>query len=911
MGPEPRRAGRNAGRSLDHTRAEGGGCSSLTPARLHDPDPGPASPARRTKAAPRSMNGAHHGTGAARTAGTSLADAMSRPSPSQSRNSRAPRRKEPAATPMMAQYHEIKAQYPDAILLYRMGDFYEMFYDDARTASRLLGLTLTSRDKGQDGGIPLAGIPWHSATPYIDRLLKAGHKIAICEQVSDTPGKSGLMERKVVEVLTPGTALEEGLLESRTNNFVAAVRWTPAGIGLAAADISTGEFLAGEAGSEEILAQLLRFQPAELVIGDDQAEMPAVENLVQECGSPYVSRVDAWRFEPHRGREALCRRFKLATLDGWDLEDTPAGVGAAAALMEYASEQKQSPLEHIQRITRLRTGATMVLDGITLRHLEILEPLLGSDRSTTLIGVLDATQTAMGGRALRAALRAPLMDLAAIRRRHAVIGALADDPPRLESLRGILAGIRDIERILGKVTTERATPRDLGALRDSLEQFPKLRATVRETAGEDAPARELDILDDLHEMLRAALTGDPPNTAGELGIIREGYDADLDAIRQGAASGRQWIASLQESERTATGIPTLKVGFNKVFGYYLEVTRPHLAKVPASYIRKQTLVNAERFVTPELKEQEEKVLGAEDAEKRRQKEILRSLLLEVSSRAARLSAAASDVAELDLLAGWADVARRGGYIRPQMSPAAEIRIEEGRHPVVETFVGAGRFVANDIDLDTGERQIQILTGPNMAGKSTFLRQVGLLCVMAQAGCWVPAKAARMGTVERIFTRVGASDNIALGQSTFLVEMVETSRILNQATSRSLVLLDEIGRGTSTYDGLALAWAVAEELRRDPERRPMVIFATHFHEMTRLARQSDGFLNLNVEVREWNNEVVFLRKVSEGAADRSYGVQVARLAGVPRHVLQRAQQLLADLEARGPRPVPGGGALQPP
>ncbi|MBU1700821.1 MAG: DNA mismatch repair protein MutS [Candidatus Eisenbacteria bacterium] len=825
------------------------------------------------------------------------------------------------ATPMMAQYFEIKAQHPDAVLLYRMGDFYEMFYEDAVLASKILGLTLTSRDKGQENSIPLAGLPWHSADPYIARLLKAGHKIAICEQVSDPPLKSGLMDRRVIEVLTPGTALQDGLLESRSNNFVLAIRIAGEMIGFAVADISTGEFYAGDLPFSEAGAQFERFRPSEMIVGSDQVQDEAIKDLFRESSQPYITKLDPWQFEEARAANRLREHFGLSTLAGWDLEDLGPGLGAAAALLDYARDQKQSDLPHIRSIRRLRPGSTMVLDAITLRHLEILEPLLGTDRATTLLSVLDRTCTPMGARKLRSALRAPLMDLEAIRRRHTAIGLLIDHPTQLTRLRQALGRIRDIERILGKVTTDRATPRDLAALRDSLASLPALQKECLElTGGQSGPSRsgempvipgaDIDLLADIRDLLERSLSECPPATPNDLGIIRDGYDQELDAIRQGSISGREWIAALQEIERKQTGIPTLKVGFNKVFGYYLEVTHAQLSKVPDHYIRKQTLVNAERFLTPELKEKEEKVLGAEAAEKKRQREILSDLQSRTGGEASRILETASRIAELDLLAGWAETAQRGGYIRPEMSETTGIRISQGRHSVVESFVGAGQFVANDVHLNNGDRQVQILTGPNMAGKSTFLRQVGILCIMAQAGSWIPAEEATLGLVDRIFTRVGASDNIALGQSTFLVEMIETSRILHQATSRALVLLDEIGRGTSTYDGLSLAWAVAEELRRDPKRRPMVIFATHFHELTRLARQEKGFINLNVLVREWNDEVIFMRKVAEGAADRSYGIHVARLAGIPGPVLKRAEEILRNLEARGPRPVPDGGFLQP-
>jgi DNA mismatch repair protein MutS len=801
-----------------------------------------------------------------------------------------------ATTPMMEQYLGVKAKHPGTLLLYRMGDFYETFFEDAITLSKILGITLTSRNAGDPDPIPLAGFPWHSAEPHIQKLLKAGLRVAICEQVENPAEAKGLVARRVVEVLSPGTAVSDPLLDRGRNNFLVAMWGEDDAIGLAAADISTGSFLAGDLTEEEAEEELVRLAPAEILVPEGWTH-PRLERFLREhLGDPFRSSGDGWRFAPARGETLLKEHFRVATLEGYGFRDPTPAVGAAAALLEYARDQKQSPLSHLRGLERLQPSGSLILDDASLRGLEILEPLTGV-RESTLLSVLDATRTAAGGRRLRSALARPYRDPEPANARLDRVGALAEDAAARDRIGRALEEIADIERILARVHCERATPRDIGGLRRTLLAVPKVEEGL---AGFDAWAssRAALAVEPLASELDAALVESPPLNLAEGGVFRDGYDPDLDAIRDAAHGGRRWMAELEAREREASGIPNLKVGYNRVFGYTIEVTRSQLSRVPDRYTRKQTLSTGERFVTPELKEMEEKILGAEEAQRKRETELFRVLCGKIAEATAMLQSLATALAECDLCLSFAESAAARGYVRPVLDRSRVLAIEEGRHPVVEKAVGVGSFVPNDLVLDGEERQVVILTGPNMAGKSTYLRQIGLIVLMAQAGSYVPARAARIGVADRIFTRVGAHDVIARGQSTFLVEMIETSNILRHATAESLVLMDEVGRGTSTYDGLSIAWAVAEALRGDPGRRPRTIFATHYHEMTRIAEPGNGYLNLNVLVREWGDEVIFLRRVEEGAADRSYGIEVARLAGVPEPVVRRASEILRDLERKG-------------
>ncbi|MBM3286441.1 MAG: DNA mismatch repair protein MutS [Candidatus Eisenbacteria bacterium] len=810
-----------------------------------------------------------------------------------------------STTPMMEQYLGVKEKHPDTVLLYRMGDFYETFYDDAVTLSRVLGIALTSRNPGDAEPIPLAGIPWHSAEPQVAKLLRAGHRVAICEQVGSAEESKGLIERRVIEVMSPGTAVTDPLLTGNMFNYLAAVHGSGDGVGLAVADISTGAFLAGDLTEEEAEEELARLAPSEILQPEGWASPRLEKFLAEHLPGAFRTSLDGWRFSPSRADGILREQFRVATLEGYGFRESTPALGAAAALIEYAREQKQSTLAHLGGLQRIRPAEYLILDDASIRGLEILEPLAMGGREATLVAVLDRTRTAAGGRRLREALARPFRAPEPARARQDRIASLLEDGQARSDLARSLEQMSDIERILGRVHCERATPRDLAGLRRTLLAAPaldRILAARPAWSGLQIPESCEALGRDLH----AALVEQPAISPRDGEVIKDGHDRELDAARDAARGGKRWMADLESREREATGIANLKVGYNRVFGYYIEVTRSQISRVPERYLRRQTLSTGERYVTPEIKEQEELILGAEAAVSRRQEELFGSLCGRVAGETAALQDAARAIAEIDLVLSLAEVAIAGNYAKPQLQISRAIHIEEGRHPVVERAVGIGSFVPNDLSLDGEERQIVILTGPNMAGKSTYLRQTGLIVLMAQIGSYVPARAATIGMADRIFTRVGAHDVLARGQSTFLVEMVETSNILRHATSESLVLMDEVGRGTSTYDGVSIAWSVAEALRQEARRRPRVIFATHFHELTRLG-QREGYVNLNVLVREWGDEVIFLRKVIPGGADRSYGIEVARLAGVPETVVRRAAEILRDLERGVSRGIEGAQA----
>ena len=803
-------------------------------------------------------------------------------------------------TPFMQQYHEIKARYPHAILFFRMGDFYEMFEDDARLAARELGLTLTSRNNGGAADVPLAGVPVKAATEYLRRLIAKGHRVAICEQVEDPKLAKGLVRREVVETVTPGTVLAEDWLERNRNNFLLALDPRGAGgggggngAGLAALDLTTGELALETVPIEDVESALARYEAPEVVL-------PAGCRVTLPVGSLTVTEREAWEFDPELARDDLARTFRLASLDGLGIEAADrAAVGAAGALLRYARELKPGGLPHLARPRVLRRGDVLPLDEMTRRNLELVEPLRPGAAGATLLEVLDRTTTPMGARLLRRWLLAPLVDPAAINARLDAVDVLVHDPRGRDRVREALDGVRDLERLAGRAALGRATPRELGALRDSILRLPDVRAALDglEARGRAAllerAAERFDLLADLGDELARALVERPPAQAPDGDAIRAGYDRELDEVKDARDGGKQYIASLQARERERTGIASLKVGFNKVFGYYIEVTNPHKDRVPGDYERRQTLSGAERFVTPELKEYEAKVLGAEERIAAREAELVDALRARIAQAIARVQASAGIVAELDVWGGLADLAHREAYVRPQVTGDFVLDLEASRHPVVERMMARETFIPNDVRLDEGGRVI-LLTGPNMAGKSTLLRQVGQCVLLAQAGSFVPARRAVIGAVDRLFTRVGASDNLVRGQSTFMVEMSETSAILHGATSRSLVLLDEIGRGTSTYDGVAIAWAVTEHLHNVIGCK--TVFATHYHELTQLTEELAHARNFNVVVREAGDEIVFLHRLEPGGADRSYGIHVGRLAGLPAAVVERAWQVLKLLEA---------------
>ena len=789
-------------------------------------------------------------------------------------------------TPLMQQYREIKARYPQTILFFRMGDFYEMFEDDARLGARELGLTLTSRNNGGAAEVPLAGVPVKAAAEYLRRLVAKGHRVAICEQVEDPKLAKGLVRREVVETITPGTVLTDDWLIQTRNNYLVAV----ANGGIAALDVTTGELVLEVVMPDEIEAALARYEASEVVI-------PSGAN--RPIGATITER-EAWEFDPELAREDLTRTFALASLDvlGIAAEDGPA-LGAAGALLRYARELKPGGLPHLARPKLVRRGDVLPLDEMTRRNLELVEPLRAGAQGATLLEVLDRTLTPMGGRLLRRWILAPLVDPAAINARLDSVDVLVRDGRGRERLREALDGVRDLERLAGRAALGRATPRELGALRDSILRLPDAAGALGGLEGRDravlleSAAEQCDLLTDLGEALSRALVDRPPAQLSDGDAIRSGHDAELDSLKDARDGGKQYIASLQATERERTGIASLKVGYNRVFGYYIEVTHANRERVPADYERRQTLTGAERYVTPQLKEYEAKVLGAEERIATREAELVDALRRGVGEAIGRVQATANLLAQLDVWASLAEVAERERYVRPEVTAGATLRLEGSRHPVVERMMPRETFIPNDVELDDAGRII-LLTGPNMAGKSTLLRQVGLCVLLAQIGAYVPCRRASVGVVDRLFTRVGASDNLVRGQSTFMVEMSETSAILHGASARSLVLLDEIGRGTSTYDGVAIAWAVTECLHNVVGCK--TIFATHYHELTQLTEELAHARNFNVAVREVGDEIVFLHRLEPGGADRSYGIHVGRLAGLPAPVVARAWEVLKLLEA---------------
>jgi DNA mismatch repair protein MutS len=801
-------------------------------------------------------------------------------------------------TPLMTQYHAVKARHRDAVLFFRMGDFYEMFYEDAQIGSRVLGITLTSRGHGKAGDVPLAGFPYHALDGYLARMIRAGYRVAICDQVEDPKLAKGVVKREVTQIVTPGTIIEENLLDSRRSNFLAAVFFREDVCGMASADVSTGEFTVTEFPAGKLADEIQSVRPSEILVSESQADLVRAR-LKQGGLTVLVTKREDWIFDRGASHDLLTRHFGTASLKGFGCEDLDPGLGAAGAVLSYLKETQKNELRHIRGMRRYSDGDFMILDAAARRNLEITQSMSGRDKDGTLISAIDRTRTPMGGRLLVSWVNRPLKHRVPIRRRLDAVEELVGDRALRRSLSDPLNGMNDMERLIARTVSSKASPRDLSALADALERIPGMRKALAEASdGALASLRDgLEPCPDVTGKIRSALTDRPPALLSEGGTIREGYSAELDAVRKLAFSGNDWIAGMQKSERARTGIASLKVDYNRVFGYYIEVTKPHLDKVPKDYIRKQTLVNAERFVTPELKDMEEKILKAEEQSAELERELFEALRQFVSERAGKIQDNGIRIAELDCLFSLAEAAEDNRYVKPVVDDGDAITIEQGRHPVVEKLLPAGTpFIPNDVGLSADENQILIITGPNMAGKSTYIRQVGLIVLMAQIGSFVPAQSARIGLVDRIFTRVGAHDDLAAGESTFLVEMNETANILNNATPRSLILLDEIGRGTSTFDGLSIAWAVAEYLHHTPKARAMTLFATHYHELTELALILPRVKNFNVAVREWGDHIVFLRKIVPGGCDHSYGIQVARLAGLPPEVIRRAKEILGNLEA---------------
>jgi len=789
-------------------------------------------------------------------------------------------------TPMMRQYREAKAACPDAVLLFRMGDFYELFHEDARTAARVLHLTLTSREKGENA-IPMAGFPYHQLESYLAKLIHAGFRAAICEQVEDPKQAKGLVRREVTRVVTAGTLVEDALLDPTESNYLAAVApGEPAG--LAWIELSTGRFHACDVPAARLADELARIAPSELLWPEGQ-DAPRDDRW-------RVTLRPAWSFGASAAAETISRHFQTAGVEGFGFDDAASpAVRAAGAALAYLAETQRTSLEHIERIEPYAASGVLQIDAATRRSLEITRTMREGRREGSLLAVIDRTVTAMGSRLLAEWLSQPLTDVLQIRARLDAVAELLDSEGLTADLRERLSGVYDLERLLARVSTGRATPRDLSFLARTLRLLPALKArlTSRSSGLLQRLEHELDLCEEIRAQLDGALVDDCPLLSREGGFIRPEFSPELDNLRDLAAGGKQWIARYQAQEVERTGISSLKVGFNKVFGYYLEISHLHGAKVPPEYIRKQTVKNAERYVTPELKEYEEKVLAADERGKELEYELFTRLREVVAAELRRIQGSARVLARLDVLASLAELARRQGYCRPEIVADPVLEIHDGRHPVLEAILPTGAFVPNDTQAG-GEQPLLLITGPNMAGKSTYIRQVALISLLGQMGSFVPARAAKLGVADRIFARVGASDELSRGQSTFMVEMTEAARILNTATSQSLVILDEIGRGTSTYDGVSLAWAIVEHLHDRIGCR--TFFATHYHELTELDQSLSGVVNLNVAVREWEDQVVFLHKIVPGAADRSYGIHVARLAGVPRAVYRRAESILKKLEA---------------
>ena len=818
-----------------------------------------------------------------------------------------------ASTPLMQQYREIKSRHQDAILFFRMGDFYEMFYEDAELASKTLGLTLTSRNNGGASEVPLAGVPVKAAGEYLRRLVQHGFRVSICEQTEDPKFAKGIVKREVVETITPGAAFSDDLLDGTRNNYLCSFNRTGDFIGIAAADLSTGELRLTAVRIDDLESAMSRLTPREVIVARGVNPISVLRGPLGEEG-PMVTEREAWEFDAELGRDQLTERFKVSSLESFGIEaEDGAAVGAAGALLRYLDELQPAGTPHLARPKMERPGGTMPLDEMTRRNLELVESMRGGEASGTLLRVLDRTLTPMGARLLRQWLLAPLVECAPIEARLSAVAALGDSLVR-EAMREALDGVRDIERLGGKAAAGRASPRELRALGDSMARLPLVQSALERAQAAALAEREAafgrhfslwDACDDLCQEVRRVLVDRPPIAIGDEPSIRSGVDTALDEWRALRDGGKDGIAKIQTEERTRTGITSLKVGYNKVFGYFIEVTNSNIHLVPADYQRRQTLAGAERYVTPSLKEYEERVLTAAEKVEERERELFESLRAKIGSHVARLQSVAQIIAELDVLASLAEAAAREGYVRPVLVDEFSLDITAGRHPVVERMMPREKFIPNDISLTEDARMI-ILTGPNMAGKSTVLRQVGLIVLMAQVGSFVPATRARIGIVDRLFTRVGASDNLVRGQSTFMVEMSETSAILHTATRRSLVLLDEIGRGTSTYDGISIAWSVSEHLHDVVGCK--TVFATHYHELTQLSDSLVAVRNYNVQVREVGDQVLFLHRLQPGGADRSYGIEVGRLAGLPPTVLKRATELLRLLEAE--QIVPRSGHAPP-
>jgi DNA mismatch repair protein MutS len=802
-------------------------------------------------------------------------------------------------TPLMRQYLEIKADYQDSVLFFRLGDFYEMFMEDAVLASRVLGITLTSRNKGDENSIPLCGIPYHSSQGYIAKLISAGHKVAICEQVEDPKTAKGIVKREVVKVVTPGLITDVDTLDPKENNYLMAVVHGDHGYGVAHVDITTGEFRVTEVeGIAQVESELGSLSPREVLLIDNDEGQRIKQQLGAFLSGLMCNFIPDWICEQDYAADQLKTFFGVSGLQSFGCQDLIAAQAAAAAVLHYLQQTQKEDLRHIRSLQTYHTQSFMILDETTRRNLELTATLQDGKKHGSLLGVLDRTVTAMGGRTLRQWIHYPLIDCSEILHRQKAVAELVDESLARMDIIEALDGVYDLERLNSKIAMASANAKDLLALRNSLEKLPRIDDLLSSFYAPYLKTLrdQIDMLPELVSILDEAIVDDPPFVLRDGGLIRDGYNSDLDELRVISREGKGWIAALELQERERTGIPTLKVKFNKVFGYFIEVTHRNLDRVPEDYQRKQTLSNAERFITPALKEYEAKVLNADDRMVELEYNLFQQVRLKVAAEGPRIQRSADALASLDALLSLADLAHERNYVQPLLDDSGIIKIEGGRHPVVEKMPLKEAFVPNDVELDTESNQLLIITGPNMAGKSTFMRQVALTTLMAQLGSFVPAEKAHIGVVDRIFTRVGASDNLAKGESTFMVEMNETANILRHATNKSLVILDEIGRGTSTFDGVSIAWAVAEYLHDNNKVAAKTLFATHYHELTDLALTRKRIKNYNVAVKEWNDQIIFLRKIVAGGASRSYGIQVGRLAGLPDVVINRAKEILKNLES---------------
>ena len=802
----------------------------------------------------------------------------------------------------MKQFHHFKQKHPDCILFFRMGDFYETFYDDAKTCARVLGLTLTSRGKGGPNPVPLAGVPYHAVDGYLKKMLQAGYRVAVCEQVEDPKTAKGVVKRDVVRIVTPGTLTDDMLLEDKKDNFLCAIHLDAKGYAaISWVDISTGHFFVQRMAERDLLDELQRLAPAECLLADRRGELfdSETRRLAGDVGrltNAIVTERPAWYFDAYQARQRLLKHFGAATLEGFGIGDADQDlIPAAGAVIEYLNETQKTALGHIQSLRKIGRQSFLQIDPTSLRSLEVLQTIRAETRKGSLLVCLDETLTGMGGRMFRNWLCMPLCDIAAIEARQDAVAELKDQGDKLAEVRDRLSNIADTERIAARISTFRAGPRDMLALAGTLRQIPALRELL---SGFHAGllgqlAERCDSMDELAHLLEASIEPECPTHLRDGGFIRAGFSTELDRLRSISKDGQSWLRDYQQRQIESTGIANLKVGFNKVFGYYIEVSHAAADKVPPDYVRKQTIKNAERYITEELKKYENEVLTAEEKALGLEQRLFEDVRQEAATYVLRLQQLAETIAQCDCLASLAHVAARRNYIRPTITDDTRVVIREGKHPVLAETLGA-EFVPNDVELGTADGDIAVITGPNMSGKSTYIRQTALLTLMAQTGSFIPAKEAELGLVDRIFTRVGASDELTRGQSTFMVEMTETANIINNATHKSLVILDEVGRGTSTYDGLSLAWAITEHLATKLKCR--TLFATHYHELTELSELFGNVRNLNVAVREWMDEVVFLHRILPGGTDKSYGIHVAKLAGIPKSILSRSQEILEDLES---------------